>query len=188
MGQPLTNDQKLALLAATPQASKPTKPVKPAPPRSAPAIPDLPHLLAEVRNPSLDRRRAALRNMLARTDTASINAFLACVRDSSTHDDAMSALRAAPNPPIDGLVAQLNSPLLANRMTAARALGEICDSDVAERLVQLVQSGTNRREAIAALLSSSTPIAARSLAVASEGNRTIRAQVHAMKSEIPDFQ
>jgi hypothetical protein len=187
-GQPLTIDQKLALLASSPQTAKPTSPSKAAAPRGAPAVADLPHLLAEARNPSADRRRAALRGMLARTDSASMNAFLACLRDSFTHDDAVAALRAASSPPVDGLVAQLNSPLLANRMTAARALGEICDADVAEKLVQMVQTGTNRREAIAALLSSTKPIAARSLALASQGNRAVHAQVQAMKLEDSDIQ
>jgi hypothetical protein len=188
VGQPLTIDQKLALLSSSPQTAKPPSPAKAAAPRGAPAVADLPHLLAEARNPSADRRRAAMRGMLARTDSASMNAFLACLRDLSTHDDAVAVLRAAPNPPVNSLVAQLNSPLLANRMTAARALGEICDADVAEKLVQMVQTGTNRREAIAALLSSSKPIAARSLAVASNGNRAVHAQIQAMKLEISEIQ
>jgi hypothetical protein len=188
VGQPLTIGQKLALLRSQAPPSRPPNLVKPAPPPAKPVVRDLSHLLADVRSPSADLRRTVLREMLDRSDPQSMNAFLGFLRDPSLRDEALAVLRSAPNPPVDRFVEQLNSPLLANRMAAAQALGEICDADVAGRLAQMVRSGTNRREAIAALLSSSKPIAARSLANASNGNRAVIAQIQAMEAEMSDLQ
>jgi hypothetical protein len=183
VGKPLTLQLKLAMLVADhPQPPRaPAEPGDP-PPQAAPQR-DLTQLLVDSRSPSPQRRRGALCEMLSGGDTASVAAFLTCWRDATLHADAREALHALPARPVDALLAQLDSPLVDNRAAAAEALGEVCDAALASRLALMVASNTNRREALAALLSARTAAAAQSLAQAGAQSATVHAQIQALRSE-----
>jgi hypothetical protein len=182
IGKPLTAELKLAMLVADGASRSPRPPL----PQASPEPPrlDLSHLLVDVRSPSADRRKAALREMLSRGDAASVAAYLTCLREEPLRDESLAALHALHKPPIDALIAHLDSPLVENRMAAAEALGEVCDAAVASRLAAMVQSNTNRREALAALLSARSAEAADSLAHAGAQNPVVRAQIQALRSEL----
>jgi hypothetical protein len=81
------------------------------------------------------------------------------------------------------LVDQLGDPLVNRRYEAARELARSGEPQVVPVLQEMVQEGVNRREALAALLLSDDPSAARALSEV-RTSRTIDAQVIALSIEL----
>ncbi len=131
--------------------------------------------------PAVDQQ-AALRQqiaaLLAQNDLRSVEAFLRQVADRRTSADALDCLAAAPNPPVELLFRCLRSPRAAQRTAertaAALALGRLNRPEISRRLIAIILRGTDRREAMIALLSSSEPTARQFVADA-ERNRMLSA-------------
>lgn len=109
-------------------------------------------------------RTAVAAALVQRQDRAGIDLVLRGVMDAQTRPALLSALHAAANPPVDQLFDRLADPLVDHRLAAARALGAACDPAVLERLADMAQTNTNRREALAALLVCDSPTAQKLLA------------------------
>ncbi|MBX3411523.1 MAG: hypothetical protein KF708_02305 [Pirellulales bacterium] len=126
------------------------------------------HELAELayRAESAERRRAWLAALLRRDAAENTPAYLALLRHPSITQDAIAALVAAENPPIEGLFAALASPDVDERIVAARALAARNDPAVSRRLAQIVMQNNARREALVALLMSKDAVASEFLAYA----------------------
>ena len=62
-----------------------------------------------------------------------------------------------PNPPTDLLLSQLNSPSVAHRFAAAKALGVLCHGDTLPELARMIETGDHSREALAVLSQCNDP-------------------------------
>jgi hypothetical protein len=105
-------------------------------------------------------RRNLLRALLDRQTDASIGLFLGFVGQRNFRADALDAIAAMQDPPVDLLLAYLEGSQKSVRLAAAQALGRVNGADVARRLSRSVFSGIGRQEALVALLLSPTPQAA----------------------------
>ena len=80
--------------------------------------------------------------------------YLAMVENPSTSEPALAALNDVPRGIIDEMFARLDDRHVAARMAAARALGKIDGPVITSKLAEMVNRDQNRREALAALISS----------------------------------
>jgi hypothetical protein len=126
---------------------------------------------------------AAYAGLLARRDQLSIDFLLKFVLDSTTRSSALAALRAAPDPPIEALLARLDSPLVDQRFAAAKALGSLCHGQTLDTLKQMVARDDHRREALAALISCANPSTNQYLSILKR-QPAIRAQFIAVQDEM----
>ena len=113
--------------------------------------------------PLADRQRHLLGLLAIHPHPQALSSYLAFVASPATSETALAALDDLPHAPVDALFAHLDAPRMDRRLAAARALGRINGPAVSERLATMVERGLHRREALAALLSSNGPEAARAL-------------------------
>jgi hypothetical protein len=118
--------------------------------------------LAQAEADAQDRRRL-LAALVERDRPQATLAYLRQVVDTRTSGSALDALDEVRNPPVDGLVAQLDNPDARVRFAAAKALGRINGPAVTARMAALVERDVHRREALAALMYSRGKEAARYL-------------------------
>ena len=111
----------------------------------------------------IDRQRNLLGLLATHPHPQALSSYLAFVATPATSDTALAALDNLRDAPVDALFAYLDAPRMDRRLAAARALGRINGPAVSERLATMVERGFHRREALAALLSSNGPEAARVL-------------------------
>jgi hypothetical protein len=122
-------------------------------------------------------RRAVIDRWLAAAAPADVDAFLAAVLARGWRDDALAAWRRSPSPPVAVLFARLDDAVVDRRLAAARVLGLAGDDAVRAELERRVLDNDNRREALAALLSTADARAARFVAAAARSDRSVGAQV-----------
>lgn len=91
--------------------------------------------------------------LLARGDTDSVSLFIDAVQDPATRRSALAGLTTMREPPVEQLFLFLNSPRQAERLAAAHALGQLCDSEVSQQLIRIARTSPERQEAFVALLS-----------------------------------
>lgn len=143
--------------------------------------------LARV-EPQSDLRKYLAETLLARRTAESVGRYLDLVRQPTSRREALAALATMQNPPADLLLAYLQSPDWSLRMSAAQALGQATDPQIAPRLVQAVADGTVRQEALIALLLSPTAQAANFMSLARQDHYLVAAvlaaeqQLNAMKT------
>jgi hypothetical protein len=129
-------------------------------------------------------RQAAMIQLLAVGTEPVVQQFLAMVLDDRTRADALTAVHAAPQPPVGQFLLALNDARVDQRYAAAKALGSLCDRpDVGVALRQMVNENRNRREALAALLSCPDADAAKFLAAA-QSRRPIDSELRAVRTEL----
>lgn len=117
---------------------------------------------------SSDRQRAWIAAALGDGSAVPVRRFLELVEDRVTSQAALAALHEVSQPPVEALFAELDSNRIATRMAAARALGELSDPAISQRLVRIVMlEPASRREALVGLLTSSDAVATEFLALAS---------------------
>jgi hypothetical protein len=121
-------------------------------------LPDLMRLV--TLEPDAELRRELLRMLLARRTEESIRLYLDFVNEPRFRPDALVAAATMTDPPVDLLLAFLESPQKSLRLSAAQALGRLPDAEIAERLSESVLRGIGRQEALVALLLSPTAQAA----------------------------
>lgn len=92
------------------------------------------------------------------------DAILAKLEDEAQRKTAISSLQVMPNPPIDALLAKLESPNVEQRFAAAQALSAIDTPQVIAALSELAKDERTRREALAALKWCVNPLARQALA------------------------
>jgi hypothetical protein len=111
-----------------------------------------------------------LASLLERGTPAAVTAYLDFAADPQTAQTALDAIEKVRHPPVDELFSALtNSRRVPVRLAAARVLGAMNDEKVTTRLVQMAVQNVNRREALAALVSSNNP-AARKFVAFARGN------------------
>ena len=152
------------------------------PTRGAARVPSTAPSRATDTKPQVDER-ARVRSMLASRDARDLDAFLQLVLGEATRDVALRTLREAEEPPVDALLAQLANPRVDRRFAAARALGEVCEPAVVERLWGMVRRDVYRREALAALTQCHNPRAGRLLAVA-RGDPGLESQLRSVRQQM----
>lgn len=103
---------------------------------------------------NLDLQRTLLAALLARGDVRSTVFYLDFVQNSATSQTALAAAEIVRNPPMGLLFAALEDSFEPRRFVAARVIGRIDGPQTTQRLIAMVEDGTNRQEACAALLSS----------------------------------
>jgi hypothetical protein len=103
-----------------------------------------------TKEPDDASRGAILQTLLSRPD--GMDRYLDLVLDSSKRDQALDALEALPRPPTERLVMALDSPQVARRFAAAKALGTLCHGQVLPP-VTCNRSKSNRRSAVSSLSS-----------------------------------
>lgn len=126
----------------------------PPPPRPSTNLPRTARLEIAATGRDLAARRAAFDEMLAVADPADVQLFLTCLLHPRLRDEALARLRACSDPPTSQLLAQFDSPLVAQRLAAARALGAIASPDLSQQLQRMIRSNNHRREALATLIAS----------------------------------
>lgn len=95
-------------------------------------------------------RVVILQNLFSRPD--GMDRYLDLVLDPSKRDQALDALESLPHPPTQRLVSALDSPQVARRFAAAKALGSLCHGDVLPSLKRMIEQDNHRREALAVLI------------------------------------
>src|SRR5205085_9800523 len=90
-----------------------------------------------TKEPSDTSRAAILQSLLSRPD--GIDRYLDLVLDPSKRDRALDALEALPQPPTQQLVMALDSPQIARRFAAAKALGTLCHGQVLPQLKRMIE-------------------------------------------------
>jgi hypothetical protein len=113
--------------------------------------------------PSSALRQNLLTALLARRTEESVRLYLEFVGDVGYRADALAASSAMADPPIDLLIAFLESPQSTLRLAAAQAVGSLPEVDIASRLIDSVYGGIGRQEALLALLLSPDAQSARFL-------------------------
>ena len=142
-------------------------------------------VLALARAAHPDARREAIAQLLTLNEEQAVSAFLAMVLDDARREDALAALHAAPKPPIERFIANLDHPQVDRRFAAAKALGSMCDrTDVGQILRRMVNQNDRRREALAALLSCRSDEAAKFINAARARTSSIDAEVRAVQTEL----
>ena len=128
-------------------------------------------------------RQEILQALLLRQSSDSLPLYLTFVEDQQTAPDALAALDAAPDAVIPQLFARLDDPHISTRMAAARALGRIDGPLVTRQLAEMIQRNQNRREALAALITSPGRDA---LAYLSQARRdsSLHPTIQALESEL----
>jgi hypothetical protein len=87
--------------------------------------------------------------LLSRPD--GMERYLDLVLSSATRTRALNVLHLSSHPPTHALLAQLDSPSVARRFAAAKALGEICHGQTLPQLKRMIERSDHRREALAVL-------------------------------------
>lgn len=101
-----------------------------------------------------DLRRELVGELLARRDTMAVRAFLHMIIDRKTRNDALFALEAAADPPVNALFGFLKSTSQMECLAAAVALGRLDGPVISRRLIDMALSDELRNEALVALLAS----------------------------------
>lgn len=117
------------------------------------SVADLARLATVELDPEL--RRSLLSTLLARRTEESVGLYLGFVNDQNFRTDALAAVATTTDPPVDLLLAFLESSQKSWRLAAAQTLGRLPDPEIAERLSESVFRGVGRQEALIALLLSS---------------------------------
>jgi hypothetical protein len=125
---------------------------------------ELARLAAGERDAALGRRLMGM--LLARNTPDAVVRYLELVDHRQTRREALWALREMDDPPVDLLFGFLDSPQERPRLSAALALAQLGDPEVARRLSAFVYRDTSRQGALAALLLSRSETANRFLNVA----------------------
>jgi HEAT repeat protein len=107
--------------------------------------------LASV-EPDAKLRRNLLRSLLERRTDESIGIYLDFVNHRGTRADALGAAADMADPPVDLLLAFLESSQKSLRLAAAQALARLPNPQIARRLSGSVLDGIGRQEALVALL------------------------------------
>lgn len=180
------------LIVASPQpvpSARETQPTAPNRLLTMTSIPTTPsgknqRLEIRTRDASEAVRRSAMQALLERGAASDVQAYLSCVLDPALRGDALAAIDAMPEPPVDLLLANLNCPLVDHRYAAARVLGQLHDESLPSRLAQMIATDTNRREALAVLVWSTGPAAARTLKEATFRSPALQSEVNALQQEM----
>ncbi|HEX4795277.1 MAG TPA: hypothetical protein VH370_15890 [Humisphaera sp.] len=114
------------------------------------SLPMLWRLLPAARDDA--ERRQLIAAALQRDPAAAMGDYLRLVEDPRTRAVALDALDQMNHPPVQQLIAALNTSRVTDRLSAARALGHIDGPYTTAQLVSRIQNNVNRREALAALL------------------------------------
>jgi hypothetical protein len=101
-----------------------------------------------------DARVAWLAGLVERPDSDSVATVVELLRDPIHAEATLVALAAASRPPVETYFSLLTSPDADVRAMAALALGRINGPMVTRRLIELVDGGTYRQEALLALVTS----------------------------------
>lgn len=99
-------------------------------------------------------------SLASRHDVKATTELVRFVLDPELHDEALQALSQSTDRPIGLLFTLLSDTHMHIRLGAAQALGGLNDPVITQRLIAMSMAEQTRREAIAALLSSSEPGAA----------------------------
>ncbi|HEV2294977.1 MAG TPA: hypothetical protein VGR35_14075 [Tepidisphaeraceae bacterium] len=145
---------------------------------------DVESLVALTRAAHPGPRREAVAQLLGLGSERAVTEFLALVLDDATREDALAALHGASAPPVEQLMAALDSAHVDRRLAAAKSLGTLCHRpDVGAALRQMVTTNRHRREALAALLSCPSQDATTFINTA-RARSSIDAEVRAVQTEL----
>jgi hypothetical protein len=120
---------------------------------------------------SSDERRRLIAGMISRTSASDVQAYLGLVSHPDTRDDALAALNGAKAPLVEAFFDTLDAPRTDLRVAAAMALGRIEQPTVSQRLIEMVASDRNRREAFLALAASREQVARQFMQRAAQSHR-----------------
>jgi hypothetical protein len=178
--------ERAILLSAAPKQSVHAPSPRPAPPRDAlnSAIIAIAGgadstRVAQKLNPNFVNYAA----LLKQPPRYAVPLYLAMVQNPATSDDALAALYDVPRAAIDEFFTHLDDPHVATRMAAARVLGKIDGPVITRKLATMVSRDQNRREALAALISSDGVQAEQFVAQAKRDAR-LAPTIHALESEL----
>ena len=121
--------------------------------------------------------------LLRRDPQRASESFLRFVEDPQRSDEALAALHAVPRDVIEQMFRRLDDPSVRTRMAAARVLGRIDGPVITQRLAQMVWRNENRREALAALVSSGGSDAASFVAKAKR-QVALASEIRAVETEL----
>jgi HEAT repeat protein len=127
-------------------------------------------------------RRQLLSMLLARNTPDAVGLYLAFVNEAGSRSEALGVIAEMENPPAELLLGYLESPQQPVRLAAALALSRVPDPAVVERVCASV-AGISRREALIALLLSSSEKATGCLNEARE-NLYLVASVRAAEQQL----
>lgn len=105
--------------------------------------------MALMREVDVSAQRQILQSLLARPGGA--ERYLDLVLNPQTRARSLAVLQIMPEPPTDLLLAELDSPSVARRFAAAKAIGSICHGQTLPRLQRMIEQNDHRREALATL-------------------------------------
>lgn len=97
-------------------------------------------------------KRLLLMRLLSNGSKKDTDVFLNFVWQQNTRHMALSVIHDHPQPPIEMLFQSIDSPRHRERLVAARALGNVCNPDVSQRLITMAMQGRRRSEALLALI------------------------------------
>jgi hypothetical protein len=103
---------------------------------------------------SPSQRRQLITALVRRRSPDALQRYLELVNDLARRADALAAMQAMANPPVEQLLPLLCGPRADLRLAAAAALGQIDQPQVTRRLIQLAATEHCRREAFLALATS----------------------------------
>jgi HEAT repeat protein len=139
-------------------------------------------LAARVRTePSPKRQQIWLVALFERGSPQAIGEYFRLIDHPLTSSAALSAAGSAKKPPVEELLAVLQSPRISNRVAAARILGSLNKPTVSRRLIELAMNPGTRREALIGLMCSSDPVAKQFLVYA-QHDLTLAASVQAINN------
>lgn len=106
-------------------------------------------VFAFARESDESTRQAIFQSLLSRPD--GMDHVLDLILNSSTRERTLASLHALPQPPTNQLLAKLDSPSMARRFAAAKALGSLCRGQTLPTLKEMITRDNHRREALAVL-------------------------------------
>jgi len=133
--------------------------------------------------PSGKGRQNLLSSLLRHRTANAVSLYLQFVESPQTRSDALAALDDVPEPVIAEMFNCLDDSRISTRMAAARALGRIDGPVITARLAAMVEQNQNRREALAALISSDGPDAMHFVARARH-NLTLNSTIQVLQLEL----
>jgi hypothetical protein len=150
-------------------------------PATAPTVVKKPPEVRPLKEPA--QLQQVIHSLLTDASPSAVVKYLGLIEDPKTSRQALAALENVPPEFIDGLFLRLDDPLVSRRMAAARALGKIDGPLITQRLAQMIQRNENRREALAALVTSQGRDATRFIALASK-EPTLASQIRVLRTEL----
>ena len=143
-----------AILYSLERPPRKRRPATPAPqqPLQSASPAELAHRLHECFD--YTTRQTLLAAILHNRSAQAVEVYLNLIDDPATSNEALAGLENVSPFVIDELFRRLDDSLVSRRMAAARALGRLDGPVITERLAMMVQRNENRREALAALVSS----------------------------------